>query len=198
MHTDTLTLRRFRRNNLISARLRIFFFSLAESADIKKQQRDTTELLASRLLDSYGNAILRTAYSYLHNMQDAEEILQDTLLKYLEKLPRLENSKHEKAWLLTVAANLSKNKLKHNRLIGVDELQETLCAAEETSLAFVWEAVKSLPTQYREALHLYYHEGFSIKEISKILKKNESTVRSDLKRGREKLKEVLKEAYDFE
>ena len=46
-------------------------------------------------------------------------------------------------------------------------------------------------------IHLYYYEGYSTKEIAKILQSRESTVRSNLKRGREKLKSVLKEAYDF-
>ena len=62
----------------------------------------------------------------------------------------------------------------------------------------MWEAVKNLPVKYREAIHLFYYEGFSTAQAAKILGKNESTVRSLLKRGREQLKSVLKEAYDFE
>lgn len=66
---------------------------------------------AETALDRYGNSILRLAYSYLHNLSDAEDILQDTLLKYIQAAPAFESGGHEKAWLLTVAANLSKNKL---------------------------------------------------------------------------------------
>ena len=51
---------------------------------------------------------------------------------------------------------------------------------------------------FREVIHLHYYEGYSTEEIAKILGRNPSTVRSDLRRGREKLKAVLKEAYDFE
>ena len=58
--------------------------------------------------------------------------------------------------------------------------------------------MKALPENYREAVHLFYHEGYSTKEIASILRRNESTVRSDLKRGREKLKIMLKEVYDFD
>ncbi|MFR5601957.1 MAG: RNA polymerase sigma factor [Lachnospiraceae bacterium] len=64
------------------------------------------------MLNDYGNAVLRTAYSYLHNMTDAEEILQDTLVQFLKTAPALESRAHEKAWLLRVACNLSKNRLK--------------------------------------------------------------------------------------
>ena len=142
------------------------------------------------VLDIYGNAILRLAYSYLHNMSDAEDILQDTLIKYMQSSPAFLTESHKKAWLLHVAANLSKNK--------IDELEETLVAEEREDLSFVWEAVKALPEKYREVLHLYYQEGYPTKEISKILNRNESSIRSDLKRGREALKQVLKAAYDFE
>lgn len=151
-----------------------------------------------QVMDRYGNAILRLAYSYLHNMSDAEDILQETLLKYIQSAPAFENSEHQKAWLLRVAANLSKNKIDYNRIRETDELEETLIAGEREDLSFVWEAVKLLPVQYREAIHLFYYEGYSTKEIGRILKRNESSIRSDLKRGRIKLKEVLKEAYDFE
>ena len=123
--------------------------------------------------------------------------MQDTVLRYLDAKPRLESPAHEKAWLLRVAANLSRNRIDYNRLRAADELNETLCAAQREDLSFVWDAVKSLPTAQREAIHLYYEEGYSTAEIAKILGRNESSVRSDLRRGREKLREILKEAYDF-
>lgn len=150
------------------------------------------------VLDTYGNAILRLAYSYIHNMSDAEDILQDTLIKYMQSSPAFLTEGHKKAWLLHVAANLSKNKINYNKIRETDELEETLVAEEREDLSFVWEAVKALPEKYREVLHLYYQEGYPTKEISKILNRNENSVRSDLKRGREALKQVLKEAYDFE
>ena len=153
---------------------------------------------AGTVMDEYGNSILRTAYMYLHNMSDAEDILQDTLIQYIRKAPVFENDGHEKAWLLTVAANLSKNKINYNRLRETDELAEELVGEEQQDLAFVWEAVKQLPEKYREVVHLFYQEGYATAEIAKILGRNESTVRSDLKRGRDRLKEILKEAYDFE
>ena len=129
---------------------------------------------------------------------DAEDILQDTLIKYMQSSPAFLTESHKKAWLLHVAANLSKNKIDYNKIRETDELEETLVAEEREDLSFVWEAVKALPEKYREVLHLYYQEGYPTKEISKILNRNESSIRSDLKRGREALKQVLKEAYDFE
>lgn len=167
----------------------------------KQTARPAQAVDAGRLLDDYGNSILRMAYSYLHNMDDAEDILQETLLRCIQTNPMFESSVHEKAWLLRVAANLSKDRLRSEKLrehADIDELDETLAAEQRNDLAFVWDAVKQLPPRYREAVHLFYCEDCTVAQISKILNRKESSVRSDLHRGREKLKEILKEAYDFE
>ena len=153
---------------------------------------------AEMILTRFGDSILRYAYTYLHNMSDAEEVLQDTLMQFLKTAPEFESENHEKAWLLRVAANLSKNRIRYNKLRETDELNDELVAEEREDLSFVWEAVKSLPVKYREVIHLFYHEGYQTAQIAKIHGRNESTVRSDLRRGREKLKEVLKGEYDFE
>lgn len=153
---------------------------------------------AERLLNTYSSSVLRMAYSYLHNMNDAEDILQETLIKYLSLAPSFNNPSHEKAWLLRVSANLSKNRLIYNRTHSCDELNDSLVAEDRKDLSFVWEAVKSLPVKYREIIHLYYYEGYKTAQIAEITGQKESTVRSNLMRGRERLKSVLKEACDFE
>ena len=153
---------------------------------------------AEEILDCYGSSILRYAYSYLHNLSDAEEVLQDTLVQFLKAAPGFETPQHEKAWLLRVAANLSKNRLAYNAVRQTDELNDALVAQQRDDLSFVWEAVKRLPAAYREALHLFYYEGYSTKEIADILQCKEATVRSHLQRGRDRLKKILREEYDFE
>ena len=153
---------------------------------------------AGQLLDRYGNKILRLAYSYLRNMADAEDIVQDTLIQYLKKQPVFADETHEVAWLMRVAGNLSKNRIRYNCYRNTDELNEELAAEEREDLSFVWEAVSSLPVPYREIVHLYYYEGYSTAQIASILSKKESTVRSCLARGRAKLKSILKEEYDFD
>lgn len=175
-------------------------FTVAEEGEPHREtvpDREAVNRQAERMLTGYGNSILRLAYSYLHNLSDAEEVLQDTLIQFLKTAPALDGPKHEKAWLLRVAANLSKNRLDYNRVRRADELDEELIAEEREDLSFIWEAVKALPAAQREAVHLFYHEGFTTAEIGKLLGRREATVRSDLRRGRANLKEVLKEAYDF-
>ena len=151
---------------------RLYAFAVRLIPQEKQQTRasDRVDQMAADALDTYGNAILRSAYSYLH----------------------------KKAWLLRVAANLSKNRIEYNALRDSDELSERIAEEGREDLSFVWDAVKELPVQFREVIHLHYYEGYSTEEIAKILGRNPSTVRSDLRRGREKLKTILKEAYDFE
>lgn len=98
--------------------------------------------------------------------------------------------------MLRVAGNLSKNRIKYNKLRLTDELQESLASDQRDDLSYVWEAVKQLPDKYREVVHLFYYEGYATKEIADILGRNESTVRSDLKRGRERLRQILEEGGD--
>ena len=122
---------------------------------------------------------------------------QFTLIQYLKTAPVLEQEAHEKAWLFRVAGNLSKNRIAYNKVRSTDELKESLAAEQREDLSFVWEAVKDLPVKYREVIHLFYYEGLSTVEIAAILEQKESTVRSHLMRGREKLRTILKEGYDL-
>ncbi len=183
---------------LVWAALVSRFAAAMPSGKINAKKQVEQNLQAERLLDDYGNSILRFAYSYLHNMSDAEEVLQDTLLRFLQTEPQFENEAHKKAWLLRVAGNLSKNRIDYNRVRSADELSEEMVSEQRDDLSFVWEAVKDLPVKYREVIHLFYQEGYQTAEIASLLHENKATVRSRLNRGRAKLKEVLKEAYDFE
>jgi len=185
-------------DNRIGKILQLLFAVRLFEPKTKSVAGEAANETAARLMDQYGDSILRYAYSYLHNMSDAEEILQDTLLAYLVNKPAFSNEAHAKAWLFRVAGNLSKNRIRYNGYRNHDELMEELVAEEKEDLRFVWEAVSQLPENYREVIHLFYQEGFTTAEIGAILGRREVTVRSDLSRARKKLKEILKEAYDFE
>lgn len=131
-------------------------------------------------------------------MSDAEDVLQETMIRYLRGHPFFESDSHEKAWLLRVAINLSRNRIDYNARRAHADLDDHLLKKSAPDLAFVWDAVKALPPQYAEAVHLYYQEGYSCDEIVRLLDKNESTVRTLLRRARMRLKDILKEEYDFE
>ena len=151
-----------------------------------------------RALKVHGDTILRLAYSYLHNLSDAEDVLQDTMIQLMKNMPTFESQEHEKAWLLRVAINLCKNKLKSSwfKTVGIPDDFQMESTSNETSE--VWYAVLSLSQKYREVIHLFYYEGYSTLEIASLLEKNESTIRSLLHRARGLLKKSLKGAYDFD
>lgn len=152
---------------------------------------------AEGVLDAYGDAILRLAYSYLKNRADAEDILQDTLIQYLTRAPEFESREHEKAWLLRVCINRCKNLLLTPWRQRREELSENQpCFQSEDN--GVLEAVAALPVKYREVIHLFYMEGYSTRELAALLGRSEAAVRKQLSRGRELLRACLKEGYDFE
>ena len=177
---------------------RILFFAARVS------EPDAARLAeVSAAFDTYGTAVLRAATAYLHNRADAEDVLQETFVRRMQSAPKFESAEHEKAWLLRVAINLSKNKLKSawfrkNKLQADDFSDLAEDGDDIAELQFVWEAVKKLPVKYREVIHLFYQEGYATAEIASLLGKKEPTVRSLLSRGRKLLREILREEYDFD
>ncbi|MBO5487771.1 MAG: sigma-70 family RNA polymerase sigma factor [Eubacterium sp.] len=151
-------------------------------------------------LNLFGDAVLRLAYSYLKTREDAEDVVQDTLIRLMQSEEIFENEEHMKAWMLRVAANLCKDILKSSRRQKEVAMVEGYEAGVEdeynTGESDVMKAVMSLPEKYRSVIHLYYFEEYATKEIAEITGKKEATVRSLLKRGREKLESVLSKKYD--
>ena len=150
---------------------------------------------AAEKLDLYGDNILRIAVTYLKNRQDAEDILQDVMVKYMTCNPTFTSQQHEKAWFLRVAINMAKNKCRSAAFRLRGNWIETDSYCDTYQYNDVLEAVYQLPTKYKEIIYLYYYEEYSVKEIAQLLQKKEVTVKSLLKRGREKLGGLLKEDY---
>jgi RNA polymerase sigma-70 factor (ECF subfamily) len=175
-----------------------------EATENDRKSDEEIEREAEEILDTIGNSILRLALSYLHNIEDAEDILQETMIKFVTVRPVFESESHRKAWLMRVASNLAKNRIDYNRVRDTMELNEEIVGEVQEDLdkgdeyKAIWDAVRSLPVHQREAIHLFYQEGYSTAEIAQITGRREATVRSDLKRARDKLREMLKEASDFE
>lgn len=153
-----------------------------------------------QFFDEYGNSIYRLALSYMKNVPDAEDVVQEVLIKRMVRAPKFESSEHEKAWTIRVTINLCKNKLTSLHRKKRADVSETLHLASEMEEddRGVLEAVFRLPENYRTAIHLYYYEGYKTEEIARILGKKDATVRSYLHRGREILKKELGEVVDFE
>ncbi len=140
----------------------------------------------------YRNSVFRLAYSITANRDDADDILQDVFLLYLRKRPRCKNEEHRKTWLLRVTLNCSRSRVRSvwNQTVP---LPETLAeAGPDLPEDSVLTAVRQLPPLYRAVIHLFYYEDRSTEQIASLLRKNPSTVRSLLSRGREYLRNCLK------
>ena len=147
-------------------------------------------------MERYGDTVFRLAYSYLKNRADAEDVMQETLLKfYMEKKP-FQSPQHEKRWLIRVAVNESKKLLRsawRRRSVPLEERDEAV-TFDTLAQQALFEEVMALPPKYRLAVYLYYYESFSVRQIAEALGANPSTVQTWLMRARGLLRESLQEA----
>ena len=148
-----------------------------------------------RLIDQYTNTLLRAAAAILGDWHEAEDAVQDTFLRVLEKELSFRDPDHERAWLLTVTANSCKSRIRARKRHPTTQLLDTLPAPDEDTHELV-EAIQALPDNQRAAVHLHYYEGYSTDEIAKILGQRPGTVRSHLSRAREALRMRLKENFN--
>ncbi len=152
-----------------------------------------SEQEAKRAIDLYSDMIRRICLLHLKNHADTEDVLQEVLLKYVLRSDVFENTEHEKAWVIRVTLNSCKDYLKslfRHQTVPLDLLLEERPNISPEYLD-VLEAVLSLQKNYRVVIYLHYYEGYTAKEIGKLLNKKENTIYSLLSRGREQLKQIL-------
>ncbi len=150
------------------------------------------------LMTIYQGSLFAAAFNICKNAQDAEDVVQDTFVRYYTIKKEFDSEQHIRAWLIRVAINRAKNVnhtfWRQNR-VSLEEYMETLpFATPEASDLF--EAVMKLPEKYRIVTHLFYYEDYAVREIAHILKLSESNVKVRLSRARKLLKEALKEDWD--
>lgn len=150
-----------------------------------------TDEYIERVVVKHSGSMLRVAYSILKSTHDAEDAVQEAFLKLVLKKPQFRDGEHEKAWLLRVTVNISKNMLRSSARNTMPVTDEIPYSDDEKSELLA--VVLSLPERYRTVIHLYYYEGYSIKEIAAILKLPAATVGTRLSRARKKLKEEITE-----
>lgn len=146
-----------------------------------------------RILQAHGDALYRNAFLLLGNQADVQDVLQEVLLRYLEKAPAFSSTDHERAWLLRVSTNCCMDCLrfrKKHACVNLDLLQECLAAPEQQSHL---EELYALPVKWKSVLILHYFEGYSVAEIAQLLKLSEHAVKKRLQRGREALKIAIAE-----
>ncbi len=162
------------------------------------------------IVELYWNSMLLFTNGYIHNLNDAEDIAQEALIKLSIKRPKFEHESQLKAYLFKICRNLSINYLKkHGRMQSMaqemtenikDDMQEVegRMELEDTKLR-MHHAMQSLKQEYREVLYLRYFEGLSAKEAAKIMKCSEKQLTALSYQARQQLKKILeKEGFRIE
>lgn len=146
--------------------------------------------------DKYCDLIYKIAYQYTFNFSTAEDIMQEVFVKLFLNNRDFANETHEKAWIIRVTINLCKNSLKRrdNNYLELKDTESITGDFEqniENNIDII-KALEKLSADERICIFLYYYEDYKISQISKALKMKENTIKSHLKRAKEKLKNELK------
>ena len=141
-----------------------------------------------QIVNKYSDMLLRICYCILCSKVDAEDALQDTFVKLITKAPEFTDDEHEKAWLIKVATNISRNMLMlrlRRSTTNLDDIAEIGVKDEDSE---VFEAIMGLPVKYKIPMVLFYVEGYKTNEIADIMQISCEVVRKRLQKGRELLK----------
>lgn len=154
--------------------------------------REWTKETFHSAYETYSTMVYRLCMLYLKNESEAKDALQDIFLKIWEKKPVFQNEMHCRAWLIQTTKHhcldlLKSSWFKKRVAYEPDDRGEK----EKTQEDRLLEKIQMLPAKDREVLCLYYYEEYSIKEISQIIRRKESTIQSRLAAARRRLKGIL-------
>ena len=137
---------------------------------------------------------LRQAQRILPTEEDAEDVVHDVFIKYMQASPSFADDDHERAWLIRVTVNRCRDLLRRRairRYVGFDEIEEIPAEEEPYEGQGVVAMVSALPEKYRSVMVLHYLEGYSVEECANILELSVSAIKMRLSRGREMLKKTI-------
>lgn len=143
-----------------------------------------------RIVNTYADIIYRVALSYTKSKEDAEDVVQTTFMKLFTKPAHFQDEDHVRKWLIRVAVNECNglwSSFWRKHVDYVEHLEEAPAFSKE-EYTDLYEAVQLLSPKLRIIVHLFYYEGYSSKEIAKLLSIREATVRTRLVRARRLLK----------
>lgn len=151
-----------------------------------------TKEYQNAVIEKYFNTVYKLALARTKDVTYAEDVTSDVFLKFMQTDKVFDSEEHIKAWLIRVTVNCSHSLFSGSWFKKTVPLEDTIPAEMPEEESDVYLAVMRLPEKYRTVIHLFYYEELSVAEISRSLGINESTVKSQLSRGRNLLKENLK------
>lgn len=149
---------------------------------------------AEYLVRHYSDTILRIGYTWLGNIDDAEDICQMVLISLLKNGRSFTDSAEERAWVIRVTINACKDWKKSawfRHRISLDaalSLSVEMPEAEDDTLL---QAINKLPLKYRRVIYMRYYEEYEVNEIADILNQSPALTSTHLARAKNKLKSML-------
>lgn len=151
---------------------------------IRRTNEEITEIYCRHI-----DTVYRVCYMFLKNGPDTEDAVQSVFLKLIRSGPEFADVEHEKAWLIVTSQNHCKNALKYwwkRKRSAWSRISEAFFVQKPPSRE-VLEMLLALPDKYKTVLYLFYYEGYSSKEISRLIGIKDTTVRARLRIGRQHL-----------
>ncbi|WP_246055399.1 sigma-70 family RNA polymerase sigma factor [Pseudalkalibacillus caeni] len=167
----------------------------------EKQGALSREETLVQLMDSYGDLVKKLAYTYVKDIDLAEDIAQDVFIKCYDHLHLFKEKSSYKTWIYRITVNRSKDVLKSNaykrilpfKKVASHSKEKTteLTVIDNSNRNVVTNSLMTLPSKYREILFLFYYEELKLREISEVTSLKEATVKTRLSRGKQLLKKEL-------
>ena len=165
------------------------------------QAGETQAIDVPSLVANYSGLLFRVANSILRNPADAEDTVQDALLRVLEHKAKLPHIQDLRVWLVRITWNLALDRCRRIRpgqldpafaaaLISPGHSPES-ALAERRTIERVLETIDRLSAKERETLLLSALDELSTPEIAAVLQRSESAVRALLFRARTHLRQRL-------
>ena len=147
-----------------------------------------------RLMRTQLQKMYRIAIAMLQNEEDAADAIQETVLKCWQKIGQVKNDKYFETWLTRILINQCNDILRaRKKIIYVEDVPEMV--HEDHYFTNEWKSVlSSLNEKYRVVMELYYVDGFSTKEIARMLHITDANVRRRMVRGRKQLEQLFNES----
>jgi RNA polymerase sigma-70 factor (ECF subfamily) len=153
------------------------------------------------ILSFFEKAIYNYCLRILKNSYNAKDVTQDTFIKVYTHRKDIDPEKNIKTWIFTIATNTAYDFLrgkKRKNEVSLDENIETIDSfeayyGEEGKVSDVDKALERINPEYKKAILLFYQQGFAYTEIAAMLETPINTVKTHISRGKEQLKEILKE-----
>ena len=132
------------------------------------------------------------AYSILGNDTDSQDAVSESIIRAFENWHKLKKKDNAGSWLIGIVINVSKELYTRKNRIILTEDPEKYVETEIFKDDELWPVIIELPYEIKVILTAYYYQGFSVKEISRMLGIAEGTVKTRLSKGRKLLAEVLR------